>query len=287
MLDSLVVLLRAAIFISVLQAAGVVLLLGLFRKNLTISKLSICSLGKRAAFISALTILVRYLIEPIRLTGSMTGIFDFSIHEFLITSGFGITQFSRALGVIILGISLLGHPNIREKTGLFGAILIVISFCFMGHTATSEQHWIISILLTVHVLLAAFWFGSLLPLHLISSLETAAIAGKLIENFSKVAIYTVPIILLAGLGMAILLLPSINSLRTTYGMLLLSKIIGFAALMCIAAFNKFKLGPSISTGSRHSLLHFKRAISFEILLIVVILTLTAIMTTLYSPLPAH
>jgi len=283
MLDSLVVLLRAATFVSLLQAAGVVLLLGLFKSNLTVSKHPICLLGGRAAFFGIFLILARYLIEPARFTGSLTGIFDISIHEFLITSNLGVTQLLRLLGLIIVGISLRGSSDIRQRIGFFGVILIVSSFSFMGHTAASEQRWIISILLTIHLLLAAFWFGALVPLRLISSLETATMAGRLIGHFSKVAVYTVPLILLAGLGITVLLLPSINSLRTPYGILLISKTVGFIALMGVAALNKFKLVPSIATGSERSLKSFKRVVSFEILLIVLVLTLTATMTTLYSP----
>ncbi len=282
MLDSLVVVLRTAIFISLLQSAGVALFISLFNRHLTISKTPIYLLGKISALSGATFILVRYLLEPIRLTGSLSGFLDFSLHEFLITSNFGFAQFLKLLGTIIVGASFLQSSRLSRMAGIVGACFIAASFSLMGHVAASEQQWVLAILLTIHLLLAAFWFGALIPLHLVCSQEKL-IAAKLVKHFSKIASFTVPLIPCAGLGIALILLPSLTSLKTPYGIFLTSKIIGFSALMGIAAFNKFKLGPSLSIENHHSISIFKRAISLEILLIIIVLCITATMTTLYSP----
>ncbi|MBH98007.1 MAG: hypothetical protein CMM56_06090 [Rhodospirillaceae bacterium] len=282
MLDNLVVILRAAIFLSLLQTSGVVLFIFLFNHYLTSSKAPIYFLGIISAFSGATFIVVRYLFEPVRLTGTLNGFIDISIHEFLITSNFGISQFLRFLGSIIIGVSLLLFRRNWNPSSFLGVILIASSFSFIGHVGANEQQWILGILLTIHLLSAAFWFGSLVPLHLVCTRE-AIEAGKLIKHFSKIATYIVPLILFAGLGLAIILLPNFSSLKTPYGILLISKIIGFTVLMGIAALNKFKLSPSISAGNRNSCILFKRLIALEILLITIVLYITATMTTLYSP----
>jgi len=282
MLDSLVVVLRTAIFISLLQAAGVALFVSLFNRYLTISKNTIYLLGAISSLSGAIFILLRYLLEPIRLTGSLSGFFDFSLHEFLITSNFGFAQFLKLLGSIIVGASFLQSSELSRIAGIIGACFIAASFSFIGHVAASEQQWVLAILLTIHLFLAAFWFGALVPLHLVCSQEKL-IAAKLVKRFSKIATFTVPLIPCAGLGIAFILLPSLSSLKTPYGILLISKIIGFSALMGIAALNKLKLGPSLSTENYRSISIFKQAISLEILLIIIVLCVTATMTTLYSP----
>ena len=282
MLDSLVVVLRTAIFISLLQAAGVALFVSLFNRYLAISKNTIYLLGAISSLSGAIFILLRYLLEPIRLTGSLSGFFDFSLHEFLITSNFGFAQFLKLLGSIIVGASFLQSSELSRIAGIIGACFIAASFSFIGHVAASEQQWVLAILLTIHLFLAAFWFGALVPLHLVCSQEKL-IAAKLVKRFSKIATFTVPLIPCAGLGIAFILLPSLSSLKTPYGILLISKIIGFSALMGIAALNKLKLGPSLSTENYRSISIFKQAISLEILLIIIVLCVTATMTTLYSP----
>ena len=89
--------------------------------------------------------------------------------------------------------------------------------------------------------------------------------------------------LLAGLGMSALLLPSPTSLTTPYGLLFLAKVSGFALLMALASFNKWRLGPRMIHGDGHAAYAFRRSLAAEWVLIAAVLTVTAVMTALFSP----
>ena len=71
--------------------------------------------------------------------------------------------------------------------------------------------------------------------------------------------------------------------RTGYGISLLAKFAGFAVLMGLAAVNKWRLGPAIAGGDARVLASFRRSLAIEYVLICAVLSVTAVMTTFYSP----
>jgi len=75
----------------------------------------------------------------------------------------------------------------------------------------------------------------------------------------------------------------VAALREPYGRLLIAKVIGFALLMGIAAANRWRLGPALSEGTIRSERQFRRAVAAEYVLIAAILTITAVMTSFFSP----
>jgi putative copper export protein len=132
-------------------------------------------------------------------------------------------------------------------------------------------------------LVVAFWLGSLWPLYLAAKKERPATAGHLIERFSVAATWVVPLILLAGIALSALLLPSLAAFKQPYGQLLLAKLAGFAVLLAMASLNKYRFGPACAEGNTAA---FKRTVVIEYALICAVLTATAVMTTFFSPEPA-
>ena len=53
--------------------------------------------------------------------------------------------------------------------------------------------------------------------------------------------------------------------------------------MGFAAVNKWRLGPAIAGGDAQVRTSFRRSVGIEFLLICIVLSITAVMTTLYSP----
>ena len=281
--DSVVVVLRAAAFVVLLQAAGAALFLSLFGSRLAASRDFVRRLGAAAAATGAALVVVRCFIEPARMTGSLSGVLDGSMHAFVLTSNLGISQLIRLLGAGIVGLALARSAGPRPA--LAGALLITVSFSFMGHTAANEPRWLLGGLLALHVLAAALWFGSLIPLYVACGRESLGDAGRLIERFSAIAVRAVPFIPLAGVGMAAVLLPSPSGLASPYGALLIVKGLVFAALMGLAALNRYRLGPAVAAGHTPSLARLRRCVATEAWLIALILMVTATLTTLHSPEP--
>jgi putative copper export protein len=94
------------------------------------------------------------------------------------------------------------------------------------------------------------------------------------------AAWVVPLILLAGIGLTAVLVPSLAVFRQPYGQLLLVKVSVFAVLMAMASLNKWRFGPACAEGDTAA---FKRIVVIEYVLICVVLAVTAAMTTFYSP----
>jgi putative copper export protein len=101
-----------------------------------------------------------------------------------------------------------------------------------------------------------------------------------IDAFSRVAAWVVPVILLAGVGLTVLLVPSWAVFKQPYGLLLLAKVALFAVLMALATLNKWTFGPACAKGRTRA---FKQSVVIEYVLICIVLIVTATMTTFYSP----
>jgi len=174
-------------------------------------------------------------------------------------------------------------PTSANAIALLGALMVITSFTLMGHTTTNTHRAAAAALVTLHLLVVAFWLGALWPLYLAAKKEQPATAGHLIERFSVTATWAVPLILLAGIGLSALLLPGLATFKQPYGQLLLAKLTGFAVLMAMAALNKWHFGPACAEGNTAA---FERTVVVEYVLICLVLTATAIMTTFFSPEPA-
>src|SRR5207248_8987362 len=81
-------------------------------------------------------------------------------------------------------------------------------------------------------------------------LEPRAQAARVIEAISSGTLWLVPLIPLAGAGIAAVLLPDFAALLAPYGLLLGAKLLLFAALMGLAALNRLRLTPALARGER-------------------------------------
>jgi putative copper export protein len=175
-----------------------------------------------------------------------------------------------------------GPANATRSTmaALLGTLLTIISFTLQGHTTTTPHRSAAAALVVLHLLVVAFWLGALWPLYIAAKKEAPAIAARVIDRFSVMATWVVPLILLAGIGLAAILLPGLDTFRQPYGQLLLAKVAGFAVLMGMASLNKWSFGPACAAGNTAA---FERTVIVEFILISIVLTVTAIMTMFYSP----
>ena len=281
--DAVPVGLRALSFVAVLQAAGVPLFLWLFGDELQRSARSIAALARGTAVVGLILTIAHQIVEPARLAGALRGIFDGPLQAMLLTSDAGTTAAVRVLGLAMVALGCVRFSRFGAAVALVGSTLIVASFAFMGHTASHDQRWLLASLLILHLTVVAFWFGALGPFYLASRHEELVSNGLIIERFSKLAVGLVPVIFVAGLALSLVLLPNLASLRTPYGLLLLLKVTGFAILMGLAALNKLRLGPLISSGRATALRSFRRSVLVEWVLVAGVLITTAAMTELFSP----
>src|SRR5206468_10190763 len=125
-------------------------------------------------------------------------------------------------------------------------------FVTVGHVHAHPWKALLMPLLGIHVLIVAFWFGSLLPLYMVIQHETLTTARYVLQRFSIVATWAVPCIAVIGVIMALMLADGIPNITQGYGGLVLVKAIGFIILMGFAAINKWLLVPAMVSSSATS-----------------------------------
>ena len=281
--DVISVILRALSFVLLLQAAGVAIFVAIFGRRLASSRVEVHRLGQAAAVAAIVLVAAHYAMEAARMAGEMSGMWDPALQGMAWNSPARAALICRLLGLLLIAVGLRNAGVRGTILAAGGAVLATGAFTLTGHTAVNVHRAALAALLMLHLVVVAFWFGALWPLYTASLRETPAQASDIIERFTAVATWLVPVILLAGIVMAVLLLPNVSALNEPYGRLLIAKVVGFAVLMGFAAANKWRLGPALVHGPVQSGLWFRRSVAAEYVLIAAVLAITAVMTSFFSP----
>ena len=282
--DTFSVILRGASFIAMFQAAGMAFFIALFGRMLEDSLSPLWRITKLSAITAIVLCVGQYALEAARMADDMSGVIDPSLQMIAMHSARSLVLATRLLGLVLIAMTV-ARRDIGKTLSLLGGGMVAISFMLTGHTAASPLRWGLALLLSIHVIIVAFWFGALVPLFVICTRETPIRAGQVTEAFSKVALWLVPGIFGAGVLIGLVLVRHLAELRTGYGDSLIAKFTGFVLLMGLAALNKWRLGPAIASGDIRILRAFRRTLGAEYVLILAVLCITAVMTTFYSPEP--
>ena len=283
MTDLLSAVLRALSFVLLFQAAGIAIFVAIFGRQLTNSLDTLRHGGQLFALAALLLVSGHYALEAARMAGELSGMMDPSLQKMVWSSSSRLAWIARLVGLLLIAVGLQGTRVLSRVTALCGVVLVTGAFALTGHTSVNAHRWALAGLLMVHLLIVAFWFGALWPLYLASLRETALQAAQITERFTAMATWLVPLIFVAGLGMALILLPGITALSEPYGLLLIAKVAGFTVLMGLAAANKWRLGPALAREPVNGGRWFRRSLAGEYVLIAAVLTVTAVMTSFFSP----
>ena len=127
----------------------------------------------------------------------------------------------------------------------------------------------------------ALWIGAL-SLLTISRTEQFAELKVSLERFSKHAVVIVSLLLLSGLALMLSLIHSAAELFTTaYGIALILKILLVIGLVAIAAVNKYIIVPRLLLQTDTA--QFQRSVRLEIVVALLLLLLTAYLSTALGP----
>ena len=280
--DTLSVTLRALAFVALFQAGGTVLFLAFHENELPATGRLLRRAGSLSALLAAILLLAQYLLEAARMSGEFAGALDPTLQGLALGSAASVSLSWRLLGLLLITVGLR-RRGAESTLGVIGVVILLAAFTFVGHTSTGVRRWLLSPLLLAHLSVVTFWFGALLPLYLISLREPVETSVRIVMQFSRRAVWLVPGLFIAGLTLAAGLLPNFAALGTPYGVLLIAKVTGFCVLMLFAALNKWRFGPALRTGKPEAGRRFRKALAAEFGLIAVILGVTAVMTTFYSP----
>ena len=233
-----------------------------------------------AALIGLAVLALRFGIRAARISGmGLSGAVDPMMLGFVWDSPLGAAAIWRGAGELLV-VALLIRGIVGLSAGLIGALLIAVSYTFVGHSL-GDPRWLLASLLTLHLLAAAFWIGALLPLrHAVGQPEGA----RLLHRFGNVASLTVALLVVVGLIFAWLMTGSFsNLLLTAYGWTLLAKLGVVSGLMALAALNKWRFVPALASGTPVAVCHLRRSIQIEAIAVLLILMATATLTSITTP----
>src|SRR3989440_1167302 len=103
----------------------------------------------------------QYLFEPVHLAGEWAGIADASLHRLVLSSSTGAALAVRAAGLAGVAIGLRRAGLAAKGAAVAGSLAALGSFALTGHTALDAHRLLLAPLLLAHLVLGAFWFGSL------------------------------------------------------------------------------------------------------------------------------
>jgi putative copper resistance protein D len=270
-------------FTLLLLSAGGVLFSFIFGHLLKDSHQRLNEFLKTITIFSVVYVIIFLFVDAIKFMGSFDGFLDFEIQKMIFQSHLGVSKLMALLGLVVLAIALKLKQNSQLIVGMVGITLVAVSFTYTGHSAENPFRFILSPLLILHILVVAFWFGSLIPLYIIVKHEDPAVSGGIVESYSKKATFIVPLIFIAGLIIGLILMKGVNFFDHTYGLIVLFKIGLFSALMLIAALNKWRLGPQLLSNNPGASKNLRIALTVEFLFICTIVLATAILTGYFSP----
>ncbi len=283
LVDGLSAGLRALSFVALFQATGAAIFLALFGALIVKTRLAVRRLAIVSAFLAIGLLVLQYLLEAARMGGDLASALDGELQTLALHSSAALALAFRVAGLAALVLALRMKSTASSSLSIVAVIIVLAGFTMMGHTESHSPRWLLALLLLAHLIVVAFWFGALVPLRLVSSHESARIAGMTIGAFSTAASWIVPALFFAGLALAVVLVGSLAGLRTPYGQLLIAKVVGFALLLGLASLNKWRLGPTVASGDVQGTRAFRRSLQIEYVLIAAVLTVTAVMTTFFSP----
>jgi putative copper resistance protein D len=281
--DLLAALLRGLGFLGLFQATGATLFAALLRIESPAAHAALRRLILVAAIAALLCFILQQTLEAARFAGEFLGVFDPGMQQIAWRSSAGFAQAVRIGGLLLLIVGVAGGSGTGWRVATLGALCALLSFALTGHTSHHALRIALAPLLALHLLVAAFWFGSLAPLYLLSNERSREHAVPLLRRFSRIAGRLVPLIAVAGVVMAVMLLPNLAALREPYGILLLVKLALFAALMALAAYNKWRLIPALERGEVGAFAVLRRTIASEVVLIAGALLVTSVLTLFFSP----
>ena len=214
--------------------------------------------------------------------GAWAGAVDPALTGMVAASPVGESLVVRIAGLAVVA-ALFVSGRTTGLAAVAGAGVVCASFAFRGHVL-AEPRLILGALITAHLLGLSFWIGAFAPLHRLAGHVDSVRAGAAADEFGRRALWVVAALAVAGATLLVLLAGNpLDAVETTYGRLLAVKLAVFVLLLGLAAFNRLRLTPALLAGEAGAGARLRRSIGLEFAAVLVILSVTAVLTTVASP----
>lgn len=289
---------KLALYAGLLALSGCLLNLAFYNDGRRQTMQGLLLYGLIGSVIGFHGVLFNYLIQVGMINGNgLIGMFDWAMLQLLLDTPQGESTLWRLFGftlaLLVQAWGLQHFSRLRKPpTGqsqrailvplTLALILLAGSFQMSGHVSVLGRAGQLAIAL--HVIAFACWIGSLLPLYWLTRRLAATELQWIMIRFGDHARLILLVLTAAGLLMLWQLLESVGELvQTAYGLSLLLKFALVAGLMAVAAINRFTLVPHLGDGDTVIADKLAASIRLEMLLAVLILLVTAYLSTLVGP----
>jgi putative copper resistance protein D len=137
-----------------------------------------------------------------------------------------------------LAIIVFARTRWWKASSLIACVLILLGSVLTSHSSARMEHrWFLMAATLIHHLAGGAWIGGL-PYLLIALRQSDVAANRIVARFSTVAMLSVTLLVSAGASLAFLFVrfpPA--AFETTYGLMLLAKVILTAILLLLGALN--------------------------------------------------
>ena len=216
------------------------------------------------------------------MSGEAAGMWDGSLLRMGLQGSAGRAAAIRAMGLVLAVLGVL--PERPAWWALFGAAAAATSFAWTGHAHALHPDAIPMLLLGVHLLGVAFWLGALAPLGVVARGGDSSRIAAAAARFGAVAVFVVGGLIAAAVILLWLMLGGFSQIwASDYGRYITLKLALVAGLLSLAAFNKLRLTPRLQAGDPAAVRGLQASIAVEMLLAVLILAITATLTTVAGP----
>jgi copper transport protein len=155
-----------------------------------------------------------------------------------------------AMAGMLVAMIALRRPSNACALSAIALAAVGLSLATTGHAATAPPEFLTRPAIFLHGVGVAFWIGALAPLAVLMSKPSAG-ALPVLRRFSRVAVPVVAVLAATGVALAVVQLESFAALvGTRYGIILSTKLVLVAALLALAALNRFRLTPALARGRK-------------------------------------
>lgn len=263
----------------------------------------IAALTADMALLGLLASILGFVIQGAAMAGVPLFQPDFSIlSDLLDATALGLALKVRLAALLtILLCAAIRRPMPRTAAAistLAGACALA-TLAWGGHGAAGEGQsgWLQLAADIVHLLAAGAWLGAIAAFFLLAGkdaaddMERVSLAERALRGFAAVGTLIVGLLILTGAvnGLFLVGFEHVASLAASiYGLLLITKLLLFAAMLGLAALNRYRLTPALARAvaqrdASHAMGLLRRSLCVEGSLAILILALVAWLGTLSPP----
>ena len=271
--------LRVLLYLSLIGTVGTLLFSLHFSKYQSLAGVRYCQgLIKKSASLGILVSLGIFLSVAGNMGGDFMSALDMVMLRLAFGSKVGLASLIALLGFVILRMISKSTSQFGFVTSLIGLVLVLLSFVIIGHS--TKNGVITQSLLLIHLVCISYWLGSFLPFSWMCISDNYENLYFIAHRFGVLAIGYILALVISGFIFAYYLLGSFYALiDTSYGNVLLAKLVAVFLILSLGVLNKFRLVPLLIKNPAIGAKGLRSSVRYEMLLALFILGFSSLLTT--------